>query len=74
MVRQSLTWFLFYWKDADIAKCKLDVEETPEFTQLAFVAWDDLMERVWSVKHPMYTQLRQQAEPIISEFLAAQDS
>jgi hypothetical protein len=31
-----MTWFLFYWADADLSKCKLDNEEHPEFTELAW--------------------------------------
>jgi len=31
-----MTWFLFYWADADLSKCTLDNEEHPEFTELAW--------------------------------------
>lgn len=68
---QSMTWFLFYWADADLSKCKLDNEEHPEFTELAWKDWDFAVEHVMEAKKGVYTKLRAWAEPAIATHLAS---
>ncbi|ELR21131.1 hydrolase, NUDIX domain containing protein [Acanthamoeba castellanii str. Neff] len=70
-LKQSMTWFLFYWADADLSKCKLDNEEHPEFTELAWKDWDFAVEHVMEAKKGVYTKLRAWAEPAIASHLAS---
>jgi putative (di)nucleoside polyphosphate hydrolase len=65
---QSISWFVFFWANPDLSKCKLDNEAKPEFTELAWMDWDAIIEQVYQ-KSQMYTQLKDLAMPAIVQFL-----
>eukprot|EP01090_Pellita_catalonica_P007144 TRINITY_DN17757_c0_g1_i1.p1 TRINITY_DN17757_c0_g1~~TRINITY_DN17757_c0_g1_i1.p1 ORF type:complete len:185 (+),score=55.64 TRINITY_DN17757_c0_g1_i1:13-567(+) len=66
---QKIQYFVFYWKDADLSQCKLDVGPQ-EFSELAFLSWDDVVKKVAEGKTEMYKELRESCQSTISDFLA----
>jgi len=66
---QKMKWFIFYWPDSNVSKCDLLIENEPEFDELDFLDWEDILKRVIHFKINLYKELREIAAPVIEDFL-----
>jgi len=66
---QEQRYVLFRW-DGDISDCNLDPGlEPPEFSEIAWLTWDELIQRSVPSRTFIYARLRNTVKPLISEYL-----
>jgi len=68
---QEIVWFLFYFPEGDLTKCKLDNYPPAEFSEVTWMNWDDLLTKIPNSKKGMIAALRKGCEPRIKEFLSS---
>jgi len=70
---QAMKWFVFMWKENDLNKLKIDRiddgDDTPEFAQVKFSDWEELLRIVIPTKKEIYTKLHTLAQPLIEKHL-----
>src|SRR5690242_17776234 len=42
---QRMHWIIYFWEDSDLSKCDLNVEEKPEFDDIKFATFDELLDQ-----------------------------
>jgi putative (di)nucleoside polyphosphate hydrolase len=66
---QEQRYVLFQW-DGDIASCNLDPGfEPPEFSEVAWLNWDELISKCVPSRTFIYGRLRNTVKPLIADFL-----
>eukprot|EP01111_Echinosteliopsis_oligospora_P007581 TRINITY_DN2280_c0_g1_i1.p1 TRINITY_DN2280_c0_g1~~TRINITY_DN2280_c0_g1_i1.p1 ORF type:complete len:169 (-),score=38.30 TRINITY_DN2280_c0_g1_i1:20-526(-) len=66
---QEVTWFLYHMHSSKITQCKLDNEIPPEFDEIKWATWDELLKDTVDFKFDMFTYLKSFSVPVISEYL-----
>eukprot|EP00298_Acanthocystis_sp_HF-20_P029107 c7985_g1_i1.p1 GENE.c7985_g1_i1~~c7985_g1_i1.p1 ORF type:complete len:173 (-),score=62.92 c7985_g1_i1:86-604(-) len=71
-VGQSMIWTLFYYNGENIPPCNLSglQGEKPEFSQVKWTSWDEIIKSIVEFKKPVYTRLFQLAAPQIQQYLS----
>jgi len=66
-----MKWFVLMWKRNDLNLLKIDRidedDDTPEFVQVKFSNWEELLRIVIPIKKEVYTQLQILAQPLIEK-------
>jgi len=66
---QEQRYILFQW-DGDLSQCNLDPGlEPPEFCEVAWLTWDELISKCVPSRTFIYARLRNSMKPLIKEFL-----
>jgi len=69
--KQLLYFSLYYWPAGDLARCRLDVEAVPEFSEVRLFRWGDFMKELVDFKRDMYVSIKERFEPTIHKYIAA---
>ena len=73
--KQTIYFTLVYWPEPDLRRCKLDNEPEPEFTELRFMTWEQLMtDHLAELKRGVYNTVRPLAEQAMQQFLQRQQA
>jgi len=66
---QRLNFFIFYWPYGDLSKCNINIEKEPEFDEVKFMNWEELLIDGVESKKKIFERLKELAGPRIEKYL-----